>query len=123
MTFHFQTVAVVVKDRRRAAKWYQQKLGFQIVFDDKEHWMQVGDRKTGTGIHLCEARGKKGPNRSDRDTGIQITIKGDFERQAVALKKKGVTFTFGPKELPWGWVAKFLDMDGNELWLAPFELP
>jgi predicted enzyme related to lactoylglutathione lyase len=24
-----------------------------------------------------------------------------------------------PKELPWGWVAKFLDPDGNEFWLNP----
>ena len=38
------------------------------------------------------------------------------KKLAARLRKAGVTFTHGPVKQPWGgWVADFLDPDGNEL--------
>jgi len=122
MTIRAVSAAVAVRDRAKAAKWYSKTLGFQVFDADPEHWTTVGDRSGKFLLHLCEMGGKPGrkPPRSEvGNTGILMESDGSFLRVCASLKKKGVKFSMPPKKLPWGWVAKFLDPDGNEFWFQP----
>ena len=122
MSFRAVSVAVAVSDRKKAAAWYTKMLGFRVFTDDPEHWTTVVDRSGNFLLHLCEVGGKPGkrPPRSEvGNTGILLVTDQPFERACAALKNKGVRFSMPPKEMPWGWVAKILDPDGNEFWLNP----
>jgi len=111
------SVAVVVKDRKRAAKWYKEKLGLKVLADDGEHWTVVGRPKTGLQLHLCETDGRRGPNEEEADTGILLVVDRSIPKAFKTLSKRGVDFEMEPKETPWGWSAKIRDPDGNVLWL------
>ncbi len=123
MPFRPVSVAVAVSDRKKAARWYVKTLGFRVVDDDPEHWTTVGDRSGKFLLHLCEVGGRPGkrPPRSEvGNTGILLLVTGEpFARACARLKRRKVRFSMPPKEMPWGWVAKFLDPDGNEFWLNP----
>ena len=116
------SAAVVVSDRRKAARWYVATLGFRVWDDDPEHWTTVGDRSGKFRLHLCEVgggRGKRPPRSEVGNTGILLVTTEPFARTCARLKRRRVRFSLPPKKLPWGWVAKFLDPDGNEFWLMP----
>ncbi len=115
------SVAIAVTDRKKAAKWYRRTLGFRVVDDDPEHWTTVAGPRSRFRLHLCEVggRGKKPPKSEVGNTGILLATDAPFVRECARLKRAGVRFSLPPKEFPWGWVAKFLDPDGNEFWLQP----
>ena len=122
MSIRPASVAVAVSDRKKSARWYVRTLGFRIVDDDPEHWTTVGDRSGKFLLHLCEVAGRTGkrPPRSEvGNTGILLCTNEPFAKVCAALKRRRVRFSMPPKELPWGWLAKFLDPDGNEFWLMP----
>jgi uncharacterized glyoxalase superfamily protein PhnB len=113
------SVAVVVKDRKASAKWYQEKLGFKILANDPEHWTVVGHPKGGMRLHLCEYREGKGPTAAEADQGILLQVDKPLPKVYEKLAKRGVEFEMEPKESPWGWMSKIRDPDGNILWLEP----
>jgi catechol 2,3-dioxygenase-like lactoylglutathione lyase family enzyme len=116
------SAAVAVSDRRRAARWYVATLGFRVWDDDPDHWTTVGDRSGRFRLHLCEVGGRRGrrpPKSQVGNTGILLVTTEPFTRTCARLKRRRVRFSLPPKKLPWGWVAKFLDPDGNEFWLMP----
>ncbi|HEV8049860.1 MAG TPA: VOC family protein [Thermoplasmata archaeon] len=121
MAIWAHSAAVTVRDRRKATEWYHSVLGFTVLDDDPEHWTTVGNRRTGARIHLCEIHGRpRGPHRTDpTNTGILLLTSEPFPRLCGRLAKKGVRFSLPPREVPWGWIAKFLDPDDNEFWLMP----
>ncbi|MGP8076853.1 MAG: VOC family protein [Thermoplasmata archaeon] len=122
MSFRPISVAVAVSDRAKSARWYVRTLGFRVYEEDPEHWTTVGDRAGKFRFHLCEVGGRAGkkPPRSEvGNTGILLVTDQPFARTCASLKKKGVRFSLPAKKLPWGWLAKFLDPDGNEFWLMP----
>ena len=122
MTLRPVSVAVAVSDRKKAARWYVKTLGFRVFDDDPEHWTTVGDRSGKFLLHLCEVGGRAGkkPPRSEvGNTGILLVTTTSFPATCAQLARKGVRFSMPPKKMPWGWVAKFLDPDGNEFWLNP----
>jgi predicted enzyme related to lactoylglutathione lyase len=123
MTLRALSVAVAVTDRAKATQWYVRTLGFRVFDDDPEHWTTVGDRSGKFLFHLCEVAGAghKPPKSEVGNTGILLTTDEPFLRTCARLKKLGVRFSQPPKKFPWGWVAKFLDPDGNEFWLNPAE--
>ena len=117
-------MAVAVSDRAKAAKWYVDTLGFRVFDDDPEHWTTVGERSGKFRLHLCEVGGRPGKNPPKSEvgnTGILLLTNEPFLRTCARLKKRRVRFSMPPKKLPWGWLAKFLDPDGNEFWLMPAE--
>lgn len=120
MALKLTSAAVAVQDRKKAAKWYVQKLGFRVQVDDTEHWLTVVDPKSKFQLHLCEIAGPGvKPKKSELgNTGILFTTTESVPAVAARLKKNGVKFSQPPKEFPWGWIAKFLDRDGNEFWLS-----
>lgn len=113
------TIAVAVSNGKKALDFYTRILGLDVL-ENEEHWVVVGRKKGGLGIHLCDF-GKPTPKSEKGNTGILITTDTPMEATYKALKKKGVKFSVPPKKMPWGWICKFLDPDGNELWLAPEE--
>jgi predicted enzyme related to lactoylglutathione lyase len=122
MTIRGISVAIAVSDRKKSAAWYRTTLGWRVIEDDPEHWTTVGDRSGKFRVHLCEVGGRPGkkPPRSEvGNTGILLTTDEPFLRTCARLKKAGARFSQPPKKFPWGWVAKFLDPDGNEFWLNP----
>ncbi len=115
-------MAIAVSDRKAAAKWYAKVLGFRVVDDDPEHWTTVGAPRSRFLLHLCEVGdrpGRKPPKSEVGNTGILLVTDAPFARTCAKLRRHRVKFSMPPKELPWGWVAKFLDPDGNEFWLMP----
>lgn len=122
MTIRGLSVAVAVRDRHRSADWYRRTLGWEIFDDEPEHWTTVGDRSGKFRLHLCEVGGRTGkrPPRSEvGNTGILLVTDEPFRRLCARLRRRGVRFSMPPKQLPWGWLAKFQDPDGNEFWLQP----
>jgi len=102
------SVAVVVSDGRKSAKWFKEKVGLKA--STQGHWVLVWPEGAGTKIHLCE--GKPDPG----NTGIAFYVK-DPHKVAGEMKKKGVKFTQPVKKEDWGVNGMFADPDGNEYWL------
>ena len=115
----FLSVAVVVSDRKRAVAWYTEKLGLARVNDD-EHWQTVG-KKGGSGLlHLCQvSEYDDKASLEPGNTGIALTLAGDFVKSCAALEARGVEFASPPTKHDWGWGATVRDPDGNEIYLAP----
>ena len=113
-----ETVAIVVKDRRKSAAWYVEKLGFEETAKDDGHWTVVAPKGGAIQFHLCEYDGGRGPNPDETDTGIRLRSDQPLEEAARALKAKGVRFSMEPKKTPWGFNSKIQDPDGNEFWLV-----
>lgn len=113
------SVAVVVSNRKKALAFYTKKLGLDLI-EEMDHWTVVGRKKGGLLIHLCEY-GKPTPKSEKGNTGIMVFTNESMEKTYQQLKKKGVKFSVPPKKESWGWLCRFLDPDGNEIWLAPSE--
>ena len=105
--------AVVVKDGKKAAKWYKDMLGFDVK--EEGHWITVKPKgsKGGLVLHLCETKPLEKGN-----TGIAF-LTDDLDKTYEDLAKKGVKFTKKPKDEGWGPYAMFSDLDGNVFWLMP----
>lgn len=121
MALVLTSASVAVADRKKAGAWYVDKLGFKIKDDEDEHWLTVTDAKGKFALHLCEMEGPgRKPKKSELgNTGILLTATEPIRTVHARMKRKGVKFSQPPKKFPWGWVAKFHDLDGNEFWLVP----
>jgi catechol 2,3-dioxygenase-like lactoylglutathione lyase family enzyme len=105
------TLAVVVRDEKKAARWYQKKLGLRVT-DRYPHWHTVAAKGSTTRIHLCpDAKPERG------NTGIAFTAKS-CAREEKALRKKGVRITVATTKEDWGTYFMFADPDGNEFWVV-----
>jgi predicted enzyme related to lactoylglutathione lyase len=120
MDLELTTVGIVVPRGDEPAKWYEEKLGFEIGGEVGGHWVVVGPkgttgRKEGPwyGIHLCPADKFEPCN-----TGI-LFLSEDIETTYKELKARGVQFTKELTKESWGTFAMFSDPYGNEFWLMP----
>lgn len=102
------SVAVMVSDAKKTAKWFEEGLGLKSSTDG--HWVLIWPEGATTKIHLCE--GKPDPG----NTGISFYVK-DVSTKAKQMKAKGIEFTQDVKKERWGTNAMFADKDGNEYWL------
>jgi lactoylglutathione lyase len=114
MIKEIHSVAVMVSDRKKAAQWYKEKLGFEVKEEAQEHWTVVGPPDWKSGLHLCEGDLEPG------NTGILLQP-DDFDKTVQELKKNGVEFAEEPKKESWGTYAMIKDPDGNVFWLMPRE--
>jgi len=103
----FATVAVVVRNEKRAMKWWKEKLGFRVV-TSFPHWITVAPRGANVHLHLCpDSRPEKG------NTGFMFST-ADAVKEEARLRKKGVKITHAVKKEDWGTIFWFADPDGNE---------
>lgn len=110
MPMEFGSVALVVSDGKKSAKWYKEKLGFEIR-DQEGHWITVAPKGSKLVIHLCE-----GDTMEPGNSGFAFYAK-DVKKEEEALRKKGVDFTAPTTKETWATYAIFKDPDGNEFWL------
>ena len=108
------SVAVLVKDAKKSASWYAEKLGFE---SSKEgHWVTVRPKGSGPVIHLCEKCEEWESDKPGGNTGIGF-FTADKKKTYEELRAKGVNFK---KELTTEWFgtyAIFMDPDGNQFWM------
>jgi len=103
----FATVAVVVRNEKRAMKWWKEKIGFRVV-TSFPHWVTVAPRGANVHLHLCpDSRPEKG------NTGFMFSTP-DAAKEEARLRKKGVKITKPTKKEDWGTIFWFADPDGNE---------
>lgn len=105
------TIALVVSDAKKSAKWYTEKLDFEIR-DHQGHWITVAPKKENIAFHLCEGYYPLEPGNS----GISFVSK-NVKKEEESLRKLGVQFTTPTTKEDWGTYAMFKDPDGNEFWL------
>ena len=110
MTMEFGSVAIVVSDGKKSAKWFKDKLGFEIR-DSEGHWITVAPKGSKLIIHQCE-----GDTLEPGNTGIRFYAK-DVKKEEESLRSRGVEFTVPTTRESWGTHAMFKDPDGNEFWI------
>lgn len=119
----FYSVAVVVSYRKRSVKWYTRNLGLDVIEQgtgDGEHWIVVGRKGQKGGLHRCDIPTFDPAFAVEPgESGIQLDVPGDFRSSCAALRANGVRFVIPPTQRPWGWYAKIVDPDGNEIRLNP----
>lgn len=108
-------VIVGVKALEPAVAFYRDVMGFAFRFSEPEfHFaqFQVGDMLFSLAEGAEEMHGT-----GDRNTGIGFMV-SDVDAAYAELAAKGVKFTMGPGKMPWGgYMAMFVDPDGNEFYL------
>lgn len=110
MEIQLGSIALVVSDGQKSAKWYQEKLGFEVR-DKEGHWITVALKGSNLVLHLCE-----GDELEPGNSGFAFYSK-DAKKEEETLRKKGVEFTQPVRKESWGTVGAFKDPDGNEFWL------
>jgi CreA protein len=108
------TISMSVSDRHATATWYNEMLGFEVLYHaDEVGWSEMSTKTPGVTIGLSEQT-KPSPGNCVPVFGI-VDLVGARE----SLEKAGVRFD-GPNELIEGMVhtATFYDPDGNALMLA-----
>jgi catechol 2,3-dioxygenase-like lactoylglutathione lyase family enzyme len=105
------TIAVVVSDAKKSAKWYVEKLGFEFR-EHQGHWITVGPKNENLAFHLCEGFYPLEPGNS----GISFLSK-DVKKEEAALRKAGVEFSTPTTKEDWATYAMFKDPDGNAFYL------
>lgn len=78
------SVAVMVTDAAKAAKWFEEKLGFETSV--KGHWVTAWPKGSQWKLHLCQGKPEPG------NTGIGFYSQ-DVEKTVAEMKKGGVKFT------------------------------
>jgi predicted enzyme related to lactoylglutathione lyase len=112
-------VTIFGRDLKRMVAFYRDILGLAVsATDDEFHYATIDEGTMRIGL----AAGEPGPNiQIGGLTGIGFGVP-DVDAAYEDLKAKGVTFTMPPKRQPWGgYMAMFVDPDGNEFYLQPIE--
>lgn len=127
------SVAILVYDARRAAEWYRDKLGFEIVGNEGHTVFVKPKDSNGPLFHLCgpcDDWGSDKPGgrvgvwlkcgdvtiRRDGDTGrvVPASSPEDVELAYIELRGRGVEFSQPLTTTEWGKYAILRDLDGNE---------
>jgi len=108
------SVAVTVRNGKKALEWYTSKLGWK-AHSSEGHWITVGPEGSSFVIHLCETDELEPGN-----TGIVLRTK-NLESEYGRLTRLGVKFSKPITKAAWGTFAVLVDPDGNEYQLEPSE--
>jgi catechol 2,3-dioxygenase-like lactoylglutathione lyase family enzyme len=129
------SIPILVTNAKESAKWYHEKLGFEIV-SNEGHWVAVKPEESSVLIHLCGKCDSWGGDKPGGDTGIWLRsgeMEGFLDEKSGSniprsegdkvdatyadLKNKGVEFDTELSQSPWGKYAKLKDPDGNIFWI------
>ncbi|WP_419912030.1 VOC family protein [Hoeflea sp.] len=108
------TIAISVRDRHLSAKWYADKLGFELLYHaDEAGWSELQTKTEGVTLGLGE--------QAEPNPGNAVPVFGvaDIAAARSALEAADVRFD-GETDTVEGMVstATFYDPDGNALMLA-----
>ncbi len=108
------TLAISVKDRHASAKWYEEMLGFEVIYHaDEAGWSELSTKTEGVTLGLGE--------QAEPQPGNSVPVFGiaDIASARAALEGAGVKFD-GPTDTVEGMVstATFYDPDNNAMMLA-----
>jgi predicted enzyme related to lactoylglutathione lyase len=112
-------VSIPTRDQARAVKFYTEQLGFEVAtdqpFNDRQRWIELRIANAATRVVLFTPQGQE-----DR---VGTFFNGSFECDDVEatyrqLSKRGVEFVREPEKQPWGTMAIFRDLDGNQFVLS-----
>jgi predicted enzyme related to lactoylglutathione lyase len=103
------TIWLPVTDMNRAVAFYRDSLGLEVLDHDGD-WTEVtaGDQRIGLNANESPA--------GDGGAVIAFAV-DDLDATVEELTAKGVEFTDGTSEHPWGKIAPFRDPEGNDLQL------
>nr|WP_181428698.1 VOC family protein [Modestobacter versicolor] len=103
------SVWVPVEDMDRARAFYRDTLGLTEQ-KTTEDWSEFDANGLMIGLNARESA-------QPTDGGAVITFQpeGGIEAEVEELKGKGVEFTGGISDHPWGRIAPFKDSEGNDL--------
>jgi len=119
-------VALVVRDYDEAIAFFTQALGFRVVEDsiskdrigrDKRWVLVAPPGSRGTSLLLARASTPEEASRIGNQTGGRVFLflhTDDFWRDYHAMTARGVKFREVPREEPYGTVAVFDDLYGNQ---------
>lgn len=108
------TIAISVKDRHLSAQWYNEKLGFELIYHaDEAGWSELQTKTDGVTLGLGE-QVEPSPGNSVPVFGVSDIRTARQSLEAADVKFDGETMTVE------GMVstATFYDPDGNALMLA-----
>ncbi|MBY9078820.1 VOC family protein [Paenibacillus sp. HN-1] len=116
-------IALVVKDYDEAIEFYTRKLNFVLVEDidqpeQNKRWVVISPPgSVGTTILLARASKPEQEPFIGNQTGGRVFLflnTDDFWRDYNDMAAKGIEFVREPKEQPYGMVAVFRDLYGNQ---------
>jgi catechol 2,3-dioxygenase-like lactoylglutathione lyase family enzyme len=123
MTQFLGLVSLVVSDYDEALAFYVGILGFELVEDSDvpeqaKRWVVVKPRGSGQcSLLLARASNPSQTAHVGNQTGGRVFLflyTDDFERDYAAYHAKGVEFVRPPQDMPYGRVAVFKDLYGNQ---------
>jgi lactoylglutathione lyase len=118
-------VVIEVEDQDRAAGFWTQQLGFELVQDTPygaERWLEVRTPDKAVTVVL-EARQGARPTATDASlpTSNVMFYAEDLQQTYTELTARGVVFPQPPVRQPFGWWSLFQDSEGNRFALVPRE--
>ena len=112
-------ITICVKDQDRALKFYTQQLGFKLLVDapmgEGQRWIELEIPGAQTQIVLFTPEGHE--DRIGTSSNVIFTT-DNIGKTYQELKDRGVQFTKGPANEPWGSYALFQDSEGNTFCLS-----
>lgn len=124
-------IALLVRDYDEAIAWFTGKLGFRLVADQYQpeqdkRWVLVAPPGAGEGattVLLARAATPEQTAFIGNQAGGRVFLflaTDDFDRDYAAYTAAGVAFIRPPAVQPYGKVAVFLDLYGNQWDLVEF---
>ena len=115
-------LSLVVADYDEAIRFYTEKLGFELLEDsvlsDTKRWVIVAPKgPAGCNLLLAKAANEEQKSRIGNQTGGRVFLflyTDDFWRDYRNLQETGVTIVRQPVVEPYGTVAVFADLYGNQ---------
>lgn len=119
------TFTIVVRDYDEAIEFFTESLGFDLVEDSPsltddgrpKRWVVVRPPGAQTGILLAQADGERERNvvgdQVAGRVGFFLRV-DDFPQVYSRMRRAGVRFVTEPRTEPYGQVAVFLDVAGNQ---------
>ena len=112
-------ISQMISDQDKAADFYTKVLGFKKVQDapvpNSPRFLTVGLGDQPFQLVLWPGTPGKAEAVYGRTPATCTIEVPDIQKAYAELKAKGVNFETEVLEYPWGWVAVFLDLDGNRL--------
>jgi catechol 2,3-dioxygenase-like lactoylglutathione lyase family enzyme len=119
-------IALVVRDYDEAIAFFTKSLGFDLIEDSvsrdragqEKRWVLVAPPGSqGTNLLLAKASTPEEASRIGNQTGGRVFLflnTDNFWRDYHAMRALGIEFVREPKEEPYGTVAVFEDLYGNQ---------